>query len=104
MLPLWLCYKLLDIPHWTTNDLKAHQSFKYSEDRSLLLKTLIFILNPSLNFSLNPVLVQISICSHSNGDKDAFCISMTDSHLQMAFNNRQKVLDACKICLVKDLD
>ena len=35
---------------------------------------------------------------------DTFCVPTTDSHLQMAFNNWQKVLDVYKICLVKDLD
>ena len=35
---------------------------------------------------------------------DAFCVPTTASHLQMTFNKWQKVLDAYRICLVKDLD
>ena len=85
MFALWLCYKLLDIPHWATNDLKAHISLKYN----LSVKNLNFY-----SYSLSKTLVLVSILTYRHCDGDMSgrwesSVPITDSHFQMSYNNWQ---------------
>ena len=82
---LWLCYKLLDIPHWGTNDLKAHISSKYN----LFDKNLNFY-----SYSVSKSLVPVSILTYRHCDHDMLggwesSVPITDSHCQMSYNNWQ---------------
>ena len=82
---LWLCYKLLDIPHRATNDLKAHISLKYNS----FVKNLNFY-----SYSLSKTLVPVSIltyrcCDGNMSVRWESSVPIADSNFQIPYNNWQ---------------